>query len=121
MNDIESLKSWFGLISLIISVCASIYLFMTAGSKKTAGDLEEYKKTAEGEMKALMTAVTALGSRTQTLESELKHLPDAKAFMDMRLAISDLSAKLGRMEESQISTSRTVMQVQDFLMKSNAA
>ena len=121
MNEMEPLKAWFSLAAVVISVATSIWMFFQAPSKKTATDLQVLDARVSGEMKTLLEAVSAIASRTQTLESELKHLPDAKAFMEMRLAISELSGKLGRMEESQISTSRTVLQVQDFLMKSNAA
>ncbi len=38
--------------------------------------------------------------------------------MDMRLEIAQQTGKLGRMEEALTSTSRTVLQVQDYLLKS---
>lgn len=121
MEGLEPLKAWIGFIALVISVGSSMWLILTSPSKKTASELQLLDNRVSDEMKLLMQAVSALGTRTQSIESELKHLPDAKAFMDMRIAISELSGKLGRMEESQLSTSRTVLQVQDYLMKSNAA
>ncbi|CZT33008.1 hypothetical protein [Rhizobium sp. 9140] len=119
MNEV---KEWLSLIAIAISLATAVWAWISAPSKKTASDLDLFRKTATEEMKILMEAVTELGRRTQTLEGELKHLPDAKAFMDMRLAIEQQTGKLGRMEESLTSTSRTVLQVQDYLLKkSNVA
>lgn len=119
--DMENARSWLGLLSLLISVGTSIWLFLTSGAKKTANELAEFRKQDAEEKKKLMEAVAALGQRTQALESDMRHLPDAKAVMDMRLSISELSGKIGRMEESQIGVARTVNRVEDFLLKGNAA
>lgn len=118
MNEV---KEWLSLIAILISITSAIWMVISAPSKKAASDLDLFRKTTTEEMKILMQAVTELGRRTQTLEGELKHLPDAKAFMDMRIAIEQQTGKLGRMEESLTSTSRTVLQVQDYLLKSNVA
>ncbi|WP_309574495.1 DUF2730 family protein [Rhizobium rhizogenes] len=112
----ENLRSWLGLIALLISVGTSIWMFVTSGAKKTATELAEFKKSDSEEKKRLMEAITALGQRTQTLESELKHLPNAKDVMEMRLQISDMAGNIGRMEESQKGVARTINRVEDFLI-----
>lgn len=114
-------KEYLGFLAMLISIGTVIWSWITSPAKKTASDLELYKKQNAEEMKALFEAVRELGRRTQTLEGEMKHLPDAKAFMDMRIAIEQQTGKLGRMEEALTSTSRTVLQVQDYLLKSNVA
>lgn len=121
MNELEPMKAWLGFIALVISVGTTIWMMLTSPAKKTASDLQSHKEHAEGEMRALMQAVTALGARTQSLESEMKHLPDAKAVMEMRLAIAELSGKIGRMEESQSGVARTVNRVEEFLLKGAGA
>ncbi|HAU74833.1 hypothetical protein ATN81_05330 [Agrobacterium pusense] len=119
--DMENVRSWLGLVSLVISVGATIWLWLTSGAKKTASDLAEFRRQDAEEKKTMMAAITAIAQRTQALESDMKHLPDAKAVMEMRLSISELSGKIGRMEESQIGVARTVNRVEDFLLKGNAA
>lgn len=116
----DALKEWFSLVAVIIAVGTSIWNIISSGSKKTAGDLVEFQKKDAAEKKALMEAVQALGARTQALEIGMEHLPDAKAVYELRLALEQLSGKLGRMEENQLGMSRTVLQVQDFLMKGAA-
>jgi hypothetical protein len=118
MTDI--LKDWFSLVALIIAVGTSVWNIISSGSKKTASELAEFRKQDADEKRKMLEAVTALGARTQALESDMKHLPDAKAVHELRLALEQLSGKLGRMEENQIGMSRTVLQVQDFLMKGAA-
>ncbi|MFB2553353.1 DUF2730 family protein [Ensifer soli] len=121
MDLLDNLKSWLGLLALVISVSSSVWVIISSSARKTASELETFQKRNAEEMKVLMAAVTELSKRTQSLESDMKHLPDAKAFMELRLAISELSGRLGRMEETQISTARTVMLVQDHLLKTSAA
>jgi hypothetical protein len=116
----EVLKEWFGLVAIIIAVATSIWNIISSGSKKTANDLSEFRRQDAEEKKALVELVTGIAQRTQALESDMKHLPDAKAVYELRLALEQLSGKLGRMEENQIGMSRTVLQVQDFLMKGAA-
>jgi hypothetical protein len=116
----DALKEWFSLVALIIAVGTSAWNIISSGSKKTASELADFRKQDAEEKRALMEAVQALGTRTQALESDMKHLPDAKAVYELRLALETLSGKLGRMEENQLGMSRTVLQVQDFLMKGAA-
>lgn len=116
----EVLKDWLGLVAIVIAVGTSIWNIISSGSKKTASDLADFRKEDAEDKKALLEAVAALGQRTQALEIGMQHLPDAKAVYDLRLALEQLSGKLGRMEENQIGMSRTVLQVQDFLMKGAA-
>ncbi|MES5046500.1 DUF2730 family protein [Rhizobium nepotum] len=119
--DMENIRSWLGLVSLVISVGATIWLWLTSGAKKTASDLAEFRRQDAEEKKTMMAAITALGQRTQTLESELKHLPNAKDVMEMRLQISDMAGNIGRMEESQKGVARTINRVEDFLIGKGSA
>lgn len=119
--ELEHAKSWLAFMSLLISVGSAIWVFVTSGAKKTATELADYKKAEAEEKKKLMEAITELGKRTQALESDVKHLPTAKDVMEMNRAISDLSGKIGRMEESQNGMARTVNRVEDFLLRGNAA
>lgn len=120
-QDFASIRDWLSLASVAISVGTAIWIMLTSGSKKTASELTEFKKEAEIDRKLFLDALQQLTNRTQSLESDMKHLPDAKAMMEMRLALSDLKGQVGRMEESQIGVSRTVHRVEDFLMKGGVA
>ncbi|UWU13258.1 DUF2730 family protein [Rhizobium sullae] len=119
--ELETLKSWFGFFALLISVATSAWHIISSGSKKTASDLSEFKKQDKDEKSAILSVLQALEKRTQSLESDMKHLPDAKAVMELQIKIEQLSGQLGRMEENQKGMSRTVLQVQDFLMKGAVA
>ncbi|MDM9647735.1 hypothetical protein [Rhizobium sp. S163] len=118
--DFETLKSWTGFLALLISVATSVWHIISSGSKKTASDLNKFKEQDSAEKTQLMVTLQALERRTQSLESDIKHLPDAEAVMSMRIAIERLEGKLGRVEESQMGMARTVARVEDFLMKGAA-
>lgn len=117
LMEMETAKSWLSFASLIISVGSTIWMFMSSASKRTATDLSDFKKQDAVEKKALRDSLQALTTRTQSLESDIKHLPDSRSVMELQLAIEKLAGRLGRIEENQLGMSRTVLQVQEFLMK----
>lgn len=119
--EIGPLKDWFGLFALVISVGTSIWHMISSGSKKTASDLSEFRKQDAVEKTQFLATLSALERRVQSVESDIKHLPDAEAVMSMRIAIERLEGKLGRMETSQEGMARTVARVEDFLMKGSSA
>ncbi|MFQ6186437.1 hypothetical protein ACLMJV_31675 [Sinorhizobium meliloti] len=118
--EMETAKSWLSFASLIISVGSTIWMFMSSASKRTATDVSDFKKQDAVEKKALRDFLQALTTRTQSLESDIKHLPDSRSVMELQLAIEKLAGRLGRIEENQLGMSRTVLQVQEFLMKGAA-
>lgn len=120
LMEMETAKSWLSFASLIISVGSTIWMFMSSASKRTATDLSDFKKQDAVEKKALRDSLQALTTRTQSLESDIKHLPDSRSVMELQLAIEKLAGRLGRIEENQLGMSRTVLQVQEFLMKGAA-
>jgi hypothetical protein len=119
--EMETLKSWFGFFALVISVGTSAWHVISSGAKKTATDLADFRKQDSAEKTSFLGAIAALEKRLQSVESDMKHLPDAEAVMSMRIAIERLEGKLGRMEASQEGMSRTVTRVEDFLMKGSSA
>ena len=67
-----------------------------------------------------MTAVTekidAVETRLTQIEAEMKHLPDEKALMELKLSISEMKGGLGRMEESISGLTRTTHRVEEYLL-----
>lgn len=121
MIDIEAFKSWLGLIALIISVSSSIWLFISSGAKKTATELEAHKKADAEEKKTMMAAITKLGERTQTLESELKHMPSKDMVFKLQNDLTEMKGQVATMIKSSEATERATRRVEDFLMNRSAA
>lgn len=115
--DINQVLPWIVAANTLVVLATALYAFLTSGAKKTATALDQFKSSLDATMQKLGETIAAQDRRIQVLETEMKHLPDAKAFGDLRLAISELAGKVGRMEENQMGVSRTVHRVEDFLMK----
>ncbi|MER9851232.1 DUF2730 family protein [Mesorhizobium sp. M0106] len=118
--DLNLLMPWLGAAALILSLGNTINGFFTSGAKKTAADLVTTRSDLTGLIATLTKLVEDQDRRVQAIEIEMKHLPDAKAFVDLRLSISEMSGKMGRMEENQIGVSRTVLRIDNFLMQQGA-
>ncbi|UVK47623.1 DUF2730 family protein [Mesorhizobium sp. AR07] len=112
---------WLGAAALILSLGNTVNGFFTSGAKQTAKDLTTTKNDLVGLISTLTKLVEDQDRRLQAVEIEMKHLPDAKSFMELRLSISDMAGKMGRLEESQLGVSRTVRRVENFLMKQGAS
>ncbi|WP_258593408.1 DUF2730 family protein [Mesorhizobium sp. AR07] len=119
--DLNLLMPWLGAAALILSLGNTVNGFFTSGAKQTAKDLTTTKNDLVGLISTLTKLVEDQDRRLQAVEIEMKHLPDAKSFMELRLSISDMAGKMGRLEESQLGVSRTVRRVENFLMKQGAS
>lgn len=104
MLDLAALKDWLGLIALMISVGTSVVLFVGSGSKANASKLDKQEaKLIEHDR------------RIQTVEAEMKHMPDKDTVTDLKLALSELRGTVNTLGEAVGSISRTVHRIDDYL------
>lgn len=68
-------------------------------------------------LKAVDAKLVDLDRRVQSIESELKHLPNKDDVNELKLAMAQLDGTVGRLDESLSGISRTVRRVEGFLMK----
>ncbi|MCD2176458.1 DUF2730 family protein [Rhizobium sp. C1] len=110
MIDLSLMKDWLGVISTCIAVLTAIYAWLT----KRAADNSR-------ELKDLTTKVTELATATDKrlgkIEADMKHMPDAEALVELKLALADMKGSFGRFEEKMAAVSRTVVRVEEFLLK----
>lgn len=90
----------------IINLATMVYNILTSTSKKNAAEILK-----------VASALSDHAIRIQSIEGEMKHLPDAKAVMALQLVISDLSGQLGQIKESQSSAARDISLMKEFLLK----
>lgn len=116
---IAELKDWFGLISLVISVGIVLWGWLTAGDKKAVKDLSTkvsdlaeavVSKTEIADLKAKILNLTETDKRQderanrhdqriQSLESDMKHLPDREQSHRLELAIEKLTGRVETLDE----------------------
>lgn len=112
----EDLSTWASLASPLLSLATIVYVFLTAGSKKAQTDIDEFKETNARDLQEIRVSLDNHGTRIQSIESEMKHLPDAAAFMDLRLAVSDIKGNAGAQAEVVNGIARTVHRMENFLL-----
>jgi septal ring factor EnvC (AmiA/AmiB activator) len=100
------LKDWLGVVALAISLLTSVYAWITSKAKANAEHL-----------KAVDAKLVDLDRRVQSIESELKHLPNKDDVNELKLGMAQLDGTVGRLDESLSGISRTVRRVEGFLMK----
>ncbi|WP_337267073.1 DUF2730 family protein [Oryzifoliimicrobium ureilyticus] len=104
--DLQFFKDWAGLVVSMIAILTAIYSWMTSQSKTTATEMEELKEQMGG-----------VDKRLTSIETQVNHLPDEKAMTALKLALSEMNGKFGRMEESISGITRTVYRVEEYLLK----
>jgi peptidoglycan hydrolase CwlO-like protein len=102
----DGLKDWLGVVALAISLLTSVYAWITSKAKANAEHL-----------KAVDAKLVDLDRRVQSIESELKHLPNKDDVNELKLGMAQLDGTVGRLDESLSGISRTVRRVEGFLMK----
>ena len=106
----EEVKSWAGLLAVLISLGTTLWMWITAGSRSNTAEL-----------KTVNDILIKHSERIQTLEQEVKHLPDKDTVVELKLAISDLKGTVGRLDESLSGVQRTVLRIDDYLRQDKRA
>lgn len=100
MDGMEVFKSWLSLLALAISVGSSLWMIVSSGAKKTAGDLADFKKQDAEEKATMMTAITRLGERVQSLEGEMRHLPTRESQHRIEVNMEKMNGRLDVLTEA---------------------
>lgn len=94
---------------------------VSSGSKKTATELAEFKKADAEEKKAMLSAITRLGERTQTLENEFRHMPDKDMVHKLQNDLTEVKGQVNSMVRSSEAAERSLHRLEDFLLERPAA
>lgn len=102
----EGINQWLGAAALIVSLCTTVYAWMTSRAKANS----EHLKTVDAKL-------TDHGSQIQWIQAELKHMPSKDDVTELKLAVSEVRGTVGRLDESVSGVSRTMRRVEGYLMK----
>ena len=111
----EVIKEWAGLIAVLMTVGTALFTWFTASGRNAMEALKAHRKEQHDLDKALDHKLADHDRRIQTVESELKHLPDKDSVMELKLSIADLKGTVGTLGESMGSISRTVHRIDEYL------
>lgn len=111
----DALAPWISLVLSLIALASIVYGWFTSGEKSNATALTKYRETQATVVADIDDKIEAHDRRIQTVETELKHLPDKDSVVELKLAIADLKGTVGRLDESLNSVQRTVLRIDDWL------
>ncbi|MEO9612620.1 MAG: DUF2730 family protein [Nitratireductor sp.] len=103
---IEDIRTWSGPIASLLAIGGIVYTWLTARSTSNEGKIQAHEKK-----------LIEHDRRVQALEGEFTHLPTKDDFALLRIAIEQIKAPLGRLEENQAGLERAVRRIDEFLMK----
>lgn len=107
--DLQIIMPWLGALALFISLGNSIQTFVTSGSKKVGADLEAAKKT-----------LVQHDRRIQTVEDEIKHLPDIQVVHDLQLTLKDLQIEMTAIRAASEQSTRISQRVENWLISNSS-
>lgn len=116
----ENLSQWLTLILSFIALGGIVYGWFTSGEKENAKALDKYRETQAVTVSEIEGKIEAHDRRIQTVETEMKHLPDKDSVVELKLAMADLKGTVGRLDESLNSVQRTVLRIDDWLRTDRA-
>jgi hypothetical protein len=102
--DVNPIVVWVSLILSVVTLAGMLKTWLSSGEEEIDERLEVAEKTLINHDR-----------RVQTVESELKHLPDKDMVMDLKLAMAELKGTVSTLGETVGSVSRTVHRIDDYL------
>lgn len=118
----DVLKDWLGLAALAISVGTFLWSRLTSDGKKALDELAAHKGNTTRALGELDSRLDLHGERLQTIEGELRHLPDKDGVNELKVAITELRGAVGKIDAAFSAMQQTmqpaVRRIEDFLLKS---
>ena len=106
MLDTVAISSLVGLLLGAINLIILVKNLLAAGERK----LDERLKSAEG-------TLGSHGSRIQTLEEGMKHLPTRESQHSIELALRDMNGRFSALDEKLKPIAATTERLHDLLME----
>lgn len=108
---LDELRNWSGFALNLITLAGLVKLWLNQGEKQ----LEDKVSTLGTRVEKFETKLVDHDRRIQTVEGELKHLPDKDTVNELRVAMTKMAGDVGILSESMGSISRTVHRIDDYL------
>ncbi len=96
----------------LIAIAGHIKTWMSSGEKVLERKVEVLSVAAD----EVEDKLTQHDRRIQTLEDEIKHLPDKDAIHQLQLDLAELSGHVATLAKSAEATERTTRRVEEFLL-----
>lgn len=96
---IEVVKEWAGLIAVLIVIGGHVVYWFTASGSGAMKALKEHQEDQKRRDEKMQSKLVEHDRRVQTVEQELKHLPDARAIHSLEVAVERLNGRIAILDE----------------------
>lgn len=117
----EELMAFAARISPAISVGTVIYVWLTAGSKKTATDLSAHKTEINKQLSEIAEDLEDHSSRIQAIEIGMHHLPDRDMVHGLQLTLKDIQIEMAAIKASAEQSTRISRRMEEYLIENSKA
>lgn len=102
--NIDPLLPWLTAANSIIAIGSFVYVWLTARAKDNSKKLT-----------AIEEIVVEQQRRIQTIEGELRHLPDKDSVVDLKIAMAKIEGAVEALTERLGGMGATVTRIDDYL------
>lgn len=95
----EVLRSWVPLLVSIIALGTAGWNIITGPAAKLATVIDKMSKSFDDEVRVLDRRLDAAESNINTINTELRHLPDREATHRLEMAVQELNGRMGILDE----------------------
>lgn len=116
--------AWVVGANVVITLLTTLYtLLSTRGTKalaavdsvnKSLGAFIEERKLADA---ATIARFTLAESRIQSVEAEIKHMPNQKSVHELQLTLKDMQVEMAKISSSAEQSARTAGRVEAYLLE----
>ena len=96
---IDAIRDWAGLFALLIAIGGHVVYWFTASGSSAMKALKEHKDEQKLRDDKMQHKLIEHDRRVQTVEQELKHLPDARAIHSLEVAVERLNGRIAILDE----------------------
>lgn len=127
----DLVKEWAGLIAVLIVIGNNIVQWFTASGGSAMKALKDHEDEQDKADKAVQHTLASHDRRIQSIENEMKHLPDREQAHKLEIAINQLSGsfhalekhlsgRLDTLDERLKPVAATSARIQNYLMEKGA-
>jgi hypothetical protein len=120
----DQIVAWAVAANTFITLGTAVYTFLTARASKALSELaairtelEEMAEKRRVEEQAVVARFQLIENRVQSIDGELKHMPDISTTNDLKLSLAELTGVVNTQAEVTNGVARSLRRLEDYLLE----
>ncbi|MEX2480216.1 MAG: DUF2730 family protein [Gammaproteobacteria bacterium] len=111
------IQPWVSTLALLISIGATLYIWLTAGTRNNAEQLEKLAHDTRQEIGAVTKRVEECERRSDRIEVDMAHMPGRDTVQRMELTLTEMRGQMGVLNERLVPVAAIADRLQEFLLE----